>query len=102
MAFMIARRSLLRGLFAAPAIVAAASLMPIRGISLSQLLPDPYGNLSDAELVALLEQRLEQSVGHWDDVNKRWVLGKDYGATEAEYVRFGGHQTLRLKCLGEA
>lgn len=32
MSSIITRRSLLRGLFAAPAIVAASSLMPIRGI----------------------------------------------------------------------
>jgi hypothetical protein len=40
---MITRRSILRGLFAAPAVVAASSLMPIRGIVMPpELLLDPY------------------------------------------------------------
>lgn len=37
---MIERRALLRGLFAAPAIVAVSSLMPLRGIPLETLLSD--------------------------------------------------------------
>jgi hypothetical protein len=38
MLIMLHRRSLLRGLFAAPAVVAVSSLMPIRGIVMDTLI----------------------------------------------------------------
>lgn len=68
---MIERRTLLRGLFAMPAIVAASSLMPVRGFSM--IMPH---ELTDAEIVALLDKRLDEG----------WSAGKyEPGRSFARY-----------------
>lgn len=67
---MITKRTFLRGLFAAPAIVAAASLMPIRGVSLIR--PE---ELSTAEIVSLLERRIDAANAEM----QRWMSQQLYG-----------------------
>lgn len=87
---MIERRAFLRGLFAAPAIVAVGSLMPIRGVSLQGLGLD---NLSDADIVRILCERLDESVEHWDEVKRRWV-GRRYELVDAPYIRQSNNRGL--------
>lgn len=86
---LITRRSLLRGLFAAPAIVAASSLMPIRGLVLAD-------ELSTAELVALLDGRLDAGHrGAWNAQSRQWEAA--YPGSLG-YVRYGGYRSL---CPGD-
>lgn len=68
---IISRRSILRGLFSAPAIVAVSSLMPIRGLVMPRA-------LTDSEIVAMLDNRLDQ--GEYSD--------------DAAFVRYRSHHSL--------
>jgi hypothetical protein len=84
---LIARRSLLRGLFAIPAIVAASSLMPLRGISL--IMPS---ELTDAEIIALLDKRLDDGMGGWNEAIQQWCPPKYTVAMP--YARFSAYQSI--------
>ena len=71
----ITRRSILRGLFATPAIVAASSLMPIRGVA--QPLYDNTGILPLYDNTGVIP--LYDNTGTWV------ALGNDPGILETRY-----------------
>lgn len=79
---MITKRTFLRGLFAAPAIVAASSLMQIRGVSLIR--PE---ELNTAELIAILNGRLDAGAGGFDEQTQRWVNSKYDGWGPEAFLR---------------
>lgn len=66
---LIHRRSLLRGLFAAPAVVAVSSLMPIRGI----IMPIGWGGVIRTDEMEPLISALRAS-GMWEKLDKMWIF----------------------------
>ena len=71
---MLTRRFFAYGAIAAPAIVAASSLMPIRAAKLILA-----RELTDAEIVALLDVRLDEGVGGWSGAWPPTGTMSDYG-----------------------
>ncbi len=99
---LLTKRSFLRGLFAAPAIVAASSLMQIRGVSLIRT-----KELSTAEIISLLERRIDAANAEMQN----WMSQKLYGDVHgfkvgaagpegvignSPYVRFQGYELLNV------
>lgn len=81
---MINRRLVLRGLIAAPAVVAIGSLMPIRGI----IMPVGHygGMIRSAEQMAIYKRIREGYIagGIWDKIDALWLFG---GAQTEEEAR---------------
>ena len=79
---MINRRLVLRGLVAAPAVVAVASLMPVRGI----IMPASWhsGAISSAEQMRLYQGLYDHLGvdGVWDKPDRIWLFG--WALTEEE------------------
>jgi hypothetical protein len=86
---MITRRSILRGLIAAPSVVAFSSLMPIRGIIMS--IDGALGGSMTPEEVARFYARMQayeqalrenelitglQNDGVWDKLESLWVFNQ--------------------------
>ena len=84
---LVSRRGILRGLFAAPAIVAASSLMPIRGAAL--VMRDEF---DPAEIAATLDQRIDAGDGHWCSIELRWKDLEYPG--DGAWVRYAGYDVL--------
>lgn len=78
---MITKRTFLRGLFAAPAIVAASSLMPIRGELL--ILPE---ELNTAQIVAILERRIDAANHQMQMAMSRAIYGVVHGPTRGRGI----------------
>lgn len=79
---MIERRSLLRGLFAMPAVIVASSLMPLRGVPL--VIAE---NIDPNLIAAILDQRLDLG---WE------TLPLPYHANDA-FARYQGYEHVEAK-----
>jgi hypothetical protein len=76
---MISRRLILRGLIAAPSVVAFSSLMPIRGIIMPIQSLITITNIQDYER-ALRENEVVTSLqahGIWDKLEQLWIFDRE-------------------------